>query len=441
MNAISKQIYEAGIVGAGGAGFPTHIKMQGNIDTIIINAVECEPLLQVDKSIMKLYANELIEGLTYLQKELKIPHAIIGIKDKYTKIIEHLNVNIPKESSIEVKPLPNVYPVGDEVVLIKETTGITLRKGVLPITHKLVVINVETLLNIYKKVFAGENVIHSYVTIIGAVENQGTYQIPIGMTLEEILETMSKPTIKDYEVVVGGPMTGKLATYGEVVRKNTKAFIILPKDHNLIRNMQDVNETHLKRIMASCSQCRACTDMCPRHLLGHQVEPHKLMNAMANGLKDNVSVLKTALGCVDCGICELYACHHDLAPRKMMVAVKKAYAKEGVRPSPEDCVDPHPDRHYRRVPSKRLIMHLNLTKYDIQVPFVTDVVQAKKVQIPLAQHIGVPAVSLVDVGSKVLGNQVIAQGVEGKLSANIHSSIMGTITKITSDFIEIERTT
>lgn len=441
MNTISKQIYEAGIVGAGGAGFPTHIKMNGNIDTIIINAVECEPLLQVDKSLMKLYANELIEGLLFLQTELKISHAIIGIKDKYTKIIEHLNRSIPKDASIQVKPLPNVYPVGDEVVLIKETTGITLKKGELPITHKLVVINVETLLNIYKKVFAGENVIHSYVTIIGAVENQGTYQIPIGTSLEEILQTVSKPTIEEYEVIAGGPMTGKLAKYDEVVRKNTKAFIVLPKDHNLIRNMADVNETHLKRIMASCSQCRACTDMCPRHLLGHQVEPHKLMNAMANGLKDNVDVLKTALGCVDCGICELYACHHDLAPRKMMVAVKKAYAAEGIRPTPDDCIDPHPDRDYRRVPSKRLIMHLNLTKYDVTVPFISQVLEPKKVKIPLGQHIGAPAVSIVKSGSKVLVNQLIGKGVEGKLSANIHSSVTGTITKVTSEFIEIERTT
>lgn len=441
MNTLSKQIYEAGIVGAGGAGFPTHIKMQGDIETIIINAVECEPLLQVDKSLMKLYANELIEGLLYLQQELKIPNAIIGIKDKYTKIIEHLNRAIPKDASIQVKPLPNVYPVGDEVVLVKETTGITLKKGVLPITHKLVVINVETLLNIYKKIFAGENVCYSYVTIIGAVENQGTYQIPIGMRLEEILERISKPTIDDYEIVVGGPMTGKLAGFDDVVRKNTKAFIVLPKDHNLIRNMQDVNEVHLKRIMASCSQCRACTDMCPRHLLGHQVEPHKLMNAMANGLTDNVDVLKTALGCVDCGICELYACHHDLSPRKMMVAVKKAYAAEGVRPSPDDCVEPHSDRHYRRVPSKRLIMHLNLSKYDITVPFISQVIEPHKVQIPLSQHIGAPAVAQVKVGSKVMTNQLVGKAVENALSANIHSSITGTISKVTSEYIEIERTT
>jgi Na+-translocating ferredoxin:NAD+ oxidoreductase RnfC subunit len=341
--------------------------------------------------------------------------------------------------NITIKPLPNVYPVGDEVVLIKETTGITLQRGVLPISHKLMVMNVETLLNVYKKIFADQNVIHSCVTIIGEVENQGTYQLPIGMSLEEILNTLTKPLMTHYKVIVGGPMTGKLASVNEVVRKNTKAFIVLPYDHRLVKNMEEVNTTHLKRIMASCSQCRACTDMCPRHLLGHQVEPHKLMNAMANGLKDNVNMLKTALGCVDCGVCELYACHHDLSPRKMMVAVKKAYAEQGVRPSPEGCIEPHKDREYRRVPSKRLVMHLNLSKYDVHLPFIPEVMKAKKVRIPLSHHIGAPAICLAKVGTYIMENQIIASGQEGKLSANIHASISGNITKANSEFIEIER--
>lgn len=439
MNTLVEQVYDAGIVGAGGAGFPTHVKMQGEIKTLIINAVECEPLLQVDKSLMTEYASELIEGLSFVMKELNVQEGIIGIKDKYQKIIDKLNIYAAKYPQITVKPLPNVYPVGDEVVLIKETTGITLKRGVLPITYNLMVINVETLLNVYKKVFAGQNVIHSYVTIIGEVENQGTYQLPIGMPLEDILNTLTKPLIENYKVVVGGPMTGKLAKGDEVVRKNTKAFIVLPYNHSLVRNMEDVNETHLKRIMASCSQCRACTDMCPRHLLGHQVEPHKLMNAMANGLKDNVSMLRTALGCVDCGVCELYACHHDLAPRKMMMAVKKAYALEGIRPTPEGCVEPHADRDYRRVPSKRLIMHLNLSKYDQYVPFVLDPIKPKRVRIPVAQHIGAPAISVVKLGDVVMENQTIANGKDGALSANIHASIDGKIKEITTHYIEIER--
>lgn len=439
MSQLVDLIYDAGIVGAGGAGFPTHVKAKGHVKTLIINGAECEPLLQVDKTLMTAFTSELVEGIDYIMKSMQIEKSIIGIKNKYTEIIEQLHRFIDDKPDINVQPLPNVYPVGDEVVLIQETTGITLKKGVLPITEGLMVMNVETILNIYKKVFGGANVTHSYVTVIGEVENEGTYQFPIGTPLADVLKDTCKPKIKDYRVLVGGPMTGSLAKPDEVVRKNTKGFIILPKDHNLIRNMEDVDKTHLTRIMASCSQCRACTDMCPRHLLGHQVEPHKLMNAMANGMLDNVSVLKTALGCVNCGVCELYACHHDLSPRKMMVAVKAAYAKEGVRPGPEDSIDPHTDRDYRRVPAKRLVMHLNLTKYDRHVHTYLDVYPAAKVVIPLNQHIGAPSKPLVKVGDKVDLNQRIGENPEGALGAHIHASLTGIVTQVNDRAISIER--
>ncbi len=412
MSQLIEKVYEAGIVGAGGAGFPTHVKMDGQADTLIINGAECEPLLQVDKALMNAYAEELIEGIALIVKEQKLKNAIIGVKSKYDEIIARLSGYAKGKPYIQVKPLPNIYPVGDEVVLIQEMTGITLERGVLPIQHKLVVMNVETVLNIHRKMFDDSNVTQSYVTITGEVEHPGTYNIPIGTSLEYLLEAVCPPKISGYEVVVGGPMTGRIADAGEVVRKNTKGFIVLPKDHWLIRNMENVNKTHLKRIMASCSQCRLCTDMCPRHLLGHKVEPHKVMNAMANGLTGDPDVLQTALGCVSCGVCELYACHHDLSPRKMMVAVKAAYAKEGVRPQPEGCTDIHPDRDYRKVPSKRLVMHLNLTKYDVHYPFYKDLIQVDRIMVPLNQHIG-PFGACVAIGQKVIRGQEIASNAEG----------------------------
>lgn len=440
MSKLIEQVYEAGIVGAGGAGFPTHIKMKGNIKTLIINGVECEPLLQVDKSLMTTYGEELIMGLANIMSELNIDNGIIAIKNKYQYIVDKMTQIAEKYNNITIKAVPNIYPVGDEVVLIYETTGIVIKKGELPIQSNLMVMNIETLLNVCNKLVSGQNVTHSFVTIIGEVNNPGTYKLPIGIEVDYILKHLTPPTIDEYKIVVGGPMTGRLLDDNEVIAKNTKALIVLNKNHPLIRNMDEVNETHLKRIMASCSQCRACTDMCPRHLLGHQVEPHKLMNAMANGLTENVDVLRTALGCVSCGVCELYACHHDLSPRKMMMAVKKAYAIEGVRASAEGCKSPHNDREYRKVPSKRLIMHLNLSRYDKPVKFFEESINALKVKIPMSQHIGAPAVPMVITGQLVKENQLIGKALKGSLSANIHSSLTGKVVAVTTDYIEIVRT-
>lgn len=439
MSNLKDKVIEAGIVGSGGAGFPTHVKMNGDIDTIVINAAECEPLIQVDKGLINLYSKELVEGLKYTMNALGIEKSFIGIKEKYQNIIQKMEESI-KDDSIKISPLPNIYPVGDEVVLIKEVTGKVVKKGGLPLDHKIMVMNVETLLNIYNKIFKDNNVVNSYVTVIGEVHNEGTYNIPIGMPVSEILTTLTPVKIEDYEIIVGGPMTGTLAKKDEVITKTTKAIIVLRKDHPLIRNKENVNINHLTRIMAACSQCRACTDMCPRNLLGHKVEPHKLMNAMANGLTENVSVLRTALGCVNCGVCETYACHHDLAPRKMMVKVKEEFAKNGVRPSAEDCVDVHTDRDYRKVPSNRLIMRLNLSKYNRPVPFNEKLIEANVVKIPLSQHIGAPAEPCVSIGQKVEKGQVIAKAQPNKLSTNIHGSIEGTIKEITKKYIMIERT-
>ncbi len=263
MKNIIKQVFDAGIVGAGGAGFPTHIKLDADISTLIINGAECEPLLQVDKNLMHCYGEILIQGLNQIMEQCNIEKAIIGVKNQYTEIIEHLRHCGKNYPNIKIYPLPNIYPIGDEVILIEETTGIVLKKGELPIQHNVMVTNTETLYNICMKIVENKNVTHTFVTIIGEVETPGTYCVPIGTSVGYLVNTLGKPRHSHYKVIMGGPMTGSITTDQDVVRKNTKALIILEENHPLVQQKEDVNIKHLTRIMASCSQCRACTDMCP----------------------------------------------------------------------------------------------------------------------------------------------------------------------------------
>lgn len=429
-------VYEAGVVGSGGAGFPTHIKVAQKAKTLLINGSECEPLIEVDKNLIKNYSHKLIGILNFLLEIDFVENIIICVKKEYSDVSYCIESRINSDK-ITMCKLPNIYPIGDEVVLINEATGITLKKGELPINHGLVVLNVETLLNIRNKIFDNKNVTSSYVTVTGEVENGGTFNFPLGFPLNKILE-LCKPKIDDFRVVVGGPMTGRIASVDEAVKKTTKAFIILPREHKVVRNMEDINMTHIKRIMASCSQCRACTDLCPRNLLGHKVEPHKLMNAMANGLSENTASLKTSLGCVSCGVCELYACHHDLSPRKMMVAVKGAFLKEGIKADPNDCTGSLDEAEYSRVPSKRLMMHLNLTKYNKHLPFNPRLQNTDKVYISLKDHIGAPCISTVNVGQEVNVGDLIGTN-KNVLHGNIHASISGTIKEVNKGFIRIEK--
>lgn len=434
MKDFKNAVYDAGIVGSGGAGFPTHIKVQQKAKTLIINGAECEPLIEVDKNIIKNYSDRIIKVSNFLLEIDFVKKIIICVKNEYADVSHAIKSRINSDK-ISCYELPNIYPIGDEVVLINEVTGITLKKGELPINKGLVVLNVETLLNIEKKVIENKNVTQSYVTVTGEVENGGTYNFPIGYPLEKILN-LCKPKIDNYKVVVGGAMTGRLAQIDESVKKTTKAFIILADNHKVIQNMEDTNMTHLKRIMASCSSCRACTDLCPRNLLGHKVEPHKLMSAMANGLSTNTASLKTTMGCVSCGVCELYACHHDLSPRKMMVAVKSAFAKEGIKVDPNDCVPPLSESIYSRIPSKRLIMHLNLTKYNRHLPFNPNLQKSDIVRIYLNDHIGPPCEPIVKVGQQVEEGDLIGTKKEG-LHANIHASISGIVKEINHKYIII----
>ena len=438
MKDVLNQIKEAGIVGAGGAGFPTYVKLRGNIKTLIVNAVECEPLIQVDKLLLATYTAEILESLMFLIKSFKIEKCIIAVKSGQRDLVDEVRLKI-KSNKIQIQEVPSVYPMGDEVILVREVTGIELNRGELPINKGLVILNLETVFNIYKKMFYDLNVTHKYVTITGEVENPGTYLLPIGTPIKRVLSHITPTHLTDYGILMGGPMTGHLVCGEDTIKKNTKALIVLPRNHKVVRNLMASSETSLKRIMTACSQCMACTDMCPRNLMGHDVQPHKLMNAMANGLNNYTESLHTALGCVNCGICELYACHHDLAPRKMMVLVKQAYAKNGVRPSPVESQKVSPFIDHRRIPSNRLLMHLNLSKYKGNKTIQTSAVEVNTVKIATLQHIGAPTVPLVKIGEHVKYNQCLAVPPEDALGVPVHSPMNGVVVGIDKTYIKVER--
>ena len=431
-------IKNAGVVGAGGAGFPTHVKVSAAVDIIIVNGAECEPLLRVDQQLMDVMAAEMLKGLEIVMKATGAKESIIALKAKYTKAVATLEKEIAQKS-IKIHILEDFYPAGDEHVTLHEATGRLIPQGGIPVKVDSIVINVETLINVYNA-SKGKPVTHSYLTVTGEAATPVTIKMPIGATIKEALEVAGVKINPNLAVINGGPMMGKIEEdLNQPITKTTKGLIVLPEDHQLVKKRKMTPAKIIKQTKAACIQCRYCTDLCPRYLLGHKLEPHKIMRSIRNFQSQN-EVMKMAMICSECGVCEQYACIMHLSPKTINAVLKQEFWKKGIKAN-----DPPTDqqinkvREHRKIPVKRLISRLGLTKYDMYAPLIEKEIIVNKVYIKLKQHVGVPGIPTVKVGQKVQVGDNIASIPENALGANIHASITGKITEITEDSIVITK--
>lgn len=426
-----------GIVGAGGAGFPAYAKMTDKADTVILNCVECEPLLKLHRQLLAIHTEEIIQMLDEVRESFGAKEAVIGIKSEYVttiKAVEEVLGDFPKVRICALKP---AYPMGDEVVLIYEATGRVIQPGGLPIDENVVVYNVETMYNLYRAVHLDIPVTNKLVSIVGEIDHPLTVRVPLGTTVKEVIALAGKVTVEDPAYVMGGPMMGRLGTENTVITKTTNAIIILPKDHHVVVRMDKNLEIEKKRASSSCCQCRTCTDMCSRHALGHPIEPHKVMRAVANHDTSDMSVFVNTAYCSGCGICEKYACPQGLSPKSIIQAFKGGLRAAGIK---VEKVDPAPvleDRELRKLPVHRLAARLDLTKYDKPAPFEDTTPTTKLVKIPMSQHIGAPATPIVSVGDTVKKGQLIGEPKDG-LSVAIHCSIDGVVQKVSDKEVVVK---
>lgn len=431
-------VKKAGVVGAGGAGFPTHIKLDCKVKYVIVNAAECEPLIQVDQQLVEKFPELLIKTLQQVVKEVGAQAGIIAIKSKHQRAVERLKQNLNKYSKFKVHELDNFFPAGDEQVLVYETTGKIIKEGGIPLDVGSVVINVETLLNVHNAVVNNQPVIQKYVTVTGWVKTPGTFKIPVG-TQFEVLIDKTGVEIDEYVVIEGGPMMGQVhKTSRSPVIKTTKALIVLPKDHSLVLKLtQDISKS-LKLAKSLCCQCRMCTDMCPRYLLGHSIEPHKIMRTISNSIKDYESLTQAFL-CSECGVCETYACVMGLSPRKVNQMLKGIFSQNNIKnPFNNQPAKVRRERSFRYIPTGRLMARLGISRIDKKAPLAEEEIEPHQVVLPLSQHFGAPAQPIVKDGDTVKAGALIAEIPKGSLGARIHASISGKV-KVFKDRIQITK--
>jgi len=433
---ITANVREAGVVGAGGAGFPTHVKLAAQAEIVVVNGAECEPLLKTDQQLTAHYPEQLIKGLTLAMEATGAKQGIIALKAKYQEAIAALQPYLTEQLQISI--MPDIYPAGDEVITIWLTTGRRVPPGGIPLNIGVVVNNVQTLLNV-ARACEGVPVTTRTLTVTGAVNQPITVTVPIGTSLREVLDLAGGGRSEDLAYINGGPMMGRLITdLMDPVTKTTGGLIALPKNHLLIQRKSRTVETILRIAKMVCEQCSYCTELCPRHMIGHELSPHLLIRAVNYKTIGNPSMLTSALTCSECGVCEAYACPVGISPLRVNQALKAELRVKGLKYLGElGKVDPM--AQHRLIPTSRLLDRLNLRSLHSEAPLTSERYVPDRVTLKLQQHIGAPAKANVKAGDVVSHGQIVGEIPEGSIGARIHASLDGIVTEVTPQTITIRK--
>lgn len=305
---ILKRIQTAGIVGMGGAGFPTHVKLSpkepDKIDYIIANCAECEPYLTSDYRRMVEEPDKLVEGMKIILALFDNAKGIIGIEDNKPDCIETLKALVKDEPRIEVMGLHTKYPQGSERQLIYATTRRAINSSMLPADAGCIVDNTDTIVSIYNAVKFGKPLMSRIVTVTGdAVAEPGNFNVLIGTNFAELVEAAGGFKSQPEKIIAGGPMMG-FAMFGLdcPATKTSSALLALLKD--------DV--TAAEKDATACINCGRCVEACPSRIV-----PSKLAD-FAETYRDEMFEKWHGMECVECGSCS-FACP---AKRSLAQAIK-----------------------------------------------------------------------------------------------------------------------
>jgi len=434
--SLHEKIFEAGVVGAGGAGFPTHVKAKSRVEFVLANGAECEPLIHKDVEIMKHFPRRVLRGMELMIKSTSAKKGFFGIKAKNTIAVEQIENNL-EGANIEMHLMGDFYPAGDEYELVYSAVKRLIPPYGIPLDVGCVVNNVETFYNV-ANAEDGIPVTEKFLSVTGMIKKPSSFFAPIGTSFEELIKHAGGTTTKDYAVFVSGILMGQLTfDLSEVVKKTTAGIIILPKDHYLIDRNNRPKESMNRIGKSACDQCSYCTELCPRYLLGYDVQPHKVMRSLGFTKSGSDYWNNYAALCCSCGLCSLYSCPEDLYPREACDQGKALMRDNKIKFEQTKPVKVHPVKDGRRVPLKQLRKKLDIDRFEQPTPYMENKPEPNSVKILLSQHVGTPAMPVVIIGQPVKKGEVIGKIEEGKLGAPVHASIDGTVTHVSDTFIRI----
>lgn len=288
---IRERVKAAGVVGMGGAGFPTNVKLTPKnpeaIDYIIVNGAECEPYLTSDYRRMLEESDKLVSGLKVVLSLFDHAHGIIGIEDNKPEAIAAMQKAVAGESNMEVKVLKTKYPQGGERSLIYATTGRSINSSMLPADAGCIVHNVDTIYSIHMAVIEGKPLTKRIVTVTGdGVKNPGNFYVWLGMNYRQLLDAAGGPVGEPEKYISGGPMMGfAMYSLDVPVVKGSSSLLVMKED--IVSKLET----------SACIRCGRCGEGCPSHLLPAKLAGFASRNNEAGFLKFD------GMECVECGSC------------------------------------------------------------------------------------------------------------------------------------------
>lgn len=438
--SLAEKVKQAGVVGAGGGGFPAHVKLAGKADTVIANGAECEPLLHKDSAVMQHMAGEVVEGVQLVMQAVGARDGVVGIKAKKKEAVAAIQAAC-QGTPVRVHLLGDYYPAGDEYELVHAVTGRLIPPQGIPLQVGVVVSNVETLANIAAAA-KGVPVTRKTITLAGALNNPTTMTVPVGTTFREVIEASGGLATDDPVIFLGGLMMGQLTDDLDTpVSKTSTGAVILPRDHHMAERKLKPAPVQARIGKSACDQCRYCTELCPRYLLGYAVEPHQVMRSLSFTATDKKYWNQMAANCCACGLCTLYSCPEELYPKEACDASKEEMRAAVIKWTGRAPTMAHAMHDGRKVPIKMLIQRLNVGQYDFPAPLSRTEVKPRQLTLLLKQSAGVPNNPLVKKGDTVRAGQPLGEIPKEALGAIIHAPFAGRIAEVTGDRIILTRST
>jgi len=431
--SLADTIRDAGVLGAGGAGFPAHVKLGRKAEVFIINGVECEPLAHKDEAVLAGRAADVVSAAAAIREELGAKEVILAVKETRAAATAKLY------GGVKVVPLPDVYPAGDEAVLVYEAIGRRVPAAGIPPDVGVVVANAETVLNV-ARALRGKAATTSWVTVCGAVAKPFTAEVPLGTAAADLVAEAGGATAPAFAVFDGGPMMGEEIDAGAFgVRLTTGQITVLPRDHPVVaRSRQPL--AHVRTIAGSaCTQCRDCTELCPRYLLGYDVTPHLSMRRFFSwGDETKPEFFGNAVACTGCGLCELYACPMAISPRRVQNHLRRQLAGEA-RAEGGGVI--HADRAGRLVPSARLKKRIAVGDFDRPAPLRELSSAPRRVIISLFQPYAKAPRAVVGPGDRVeAGQKIAAPAADEPRGVPVFAGISGRVVEAGEECVIIDRT-
>jgi len=322
-DALLERVSDAGIVGLGGAVFPTSIKIKGGVthgslETLIINGAECEPYISCDDMLMRTWADEVVVGIQVMLKILSPQHCLIGIEDNKPEAIAAMQKAVAAigDSVIKVVAVPTIYPSGDAKQLTKILTGVAIAKGKRSYELGSICHNVATAHSVYKAVILGEPLLSRIVTVTGSgVQAPQNFEVLLGTSFSHLIKAAGGYTDRAERLLMGGLMMGHMMHTDEIpVVKATNCILVLAK-----------SELAYSSDMAMpCTRCGQCVEVCPAILLPQQLYWHARANDLERVKSHNLS------DCIECGCCS-YVCPSNIDLVAYFTHAKGAIREEAAK--------------------------------------------------------------------------------------------------------------